>query len=54
MLKIQKILEKETILVSYQTKCGKRGKPSHYMDDVSCMDDCSKKGKPNYWECSWT
>lgn len=54
MLKIQKILEKETIMVSHQTHCIKRGKTPQYMDDVDCKDDCKRMDKPTWWECSWT
>ncbi|MCR1954635.1 hypothetical protein NSA24_07495 [Clostridioides mangenotii] len=52
MLKIQKILEIETILVSHQTNCLKTCK-SH-MDDDNCRNDCTRKDKPAYWGCSWT
>lgn len=46
MLKIKKIQEKESIIVSHQKDCAKLGKPVHYMDGDSCLNDCATYGKP--------
>ncbi|MCR1954638.1 hypothetical protein NSA24_07510 [Clostridioides mangenotii] len=51
MLKINKIQDKEEIMVLSQYNCKIRGRDEIYMGkNDDCMDDCERKDKPLWFQ----
>ncbi|WP_161627559.1 hypothetical protein [Metaclostridioides mangenotii] len=55
MIKINKIQDKNNILVEVQSEsCARADKPNYYMDSLSCANDCTKLFKPSYYQSKHT